>query len=49
MPRKPSPIDYRLLSKVSMYYYLEGLKQEEIADKLLLSRPKVSRLLQQFT
>ncbi len=47
MPRKPSPIDYRLLSKVSMYYYLEGLKQEEIADKLLLSRPKVSRLLQQ--
>ena len=47
MPRKPSAVDYRLLNKVSKYYYEEGLKQEEIAEKLFLSRPKVSRLLQQ--
>jgi len=36
-----------LLSKVSKLYYEQGLTQQEIADKLLLSRPKVSRLLKQ--
>jgi len=39
--------DLRLMSKVSSLYYLRGLNQREIADRLHLSRPKVSRLLQQ--
>ena len=37
----------RLMRKASSLYYVEGLKQREIADRLHLSRPKVSRLLQQ--
>jgi len=39
--------ELRLLSKVGKLYYEQGLTQQEIADKLYLSRPKVSRLLQQ--
>jgi DNA-binding transcriptional regulator LsrR (DeoR family) len=35
------------MSKVSVLYYLQGLNQRQIADRLHLSRPKVSRLLQQ--
>jgi DNA-binding transcriptional regulator LsrR (DeoR family) len=45
--RKPDPVDLRLLSKVSKLYYEKSLTQQEIADRLRLSRPKVSRLLQQ--
>jgi DNA-binding transcriptional regulator LsrR (DeoR family) len=47
MPRKPLPADLRLLTKVSKLYYGQNLTQHEIAEKLRLSRPKVSRLLQQ--
>jgi len=45
--RKPQPVDLRLLSRVSKLYYEQNLNQAEIAAKLHLSRPKVSRLLQQ--
>lgn len=47
MTRRNEPIDYRLLSKVSILYYLRGQTQQEIADAMHLSRPKVSRLLHQ--
>ena len=47
MARKPDPIDLRLLSKVSKLYYEQKLTQQEISERLRLSRPKVSRLLQQ--
>jgi DNA-binding transcriptional regulator LsrR (DeoR family) len=47
MARKAQPVDLYLLSKVSKLYYERSLNQQEIADKLHLSRPKVSRLLQQ--
>jgi DNA-binding transcriptional regulator LsrR (DeoR family) len=47
MARKPLPTDLNLLSKVSTLYYQQNLTQQEIALKLHLSRPKVSRLLQQ--
>ncbi len=47
MARPASPPDVRLLSKVSSLYYKEKLTQQEIAKRLHLSRPKVSRLLQQ--
>lgn len=47
MARKPDPPDLRLLSKVSKLYYEQNLTQQEIAERLRLSRPKVSRLLQQ--
>jgi DNA-binding transcriptional regulator LsrR (DeoR family) len=40
-------VDLRLISKVSKLYYHQNLTQQEIADKLHISRPKVSRLLQQ--
>lgn len=40
-------IELRLMSKASSLYYFQGLNQREIADRLHLSRPKVSRLLQQ--
>ena len=46
MPRRRS-IDYRLLLKVSKLYYEQGLTQQQISDRLNLSRPKVSRLLKQ--
>lgn len=47
MPRPRSRPDFYLLSKVSTLYYLRGLTQQEIADRLHISRPKVSRLLQE--
>lgn len=47
MARKPQLVDLRLLSKVSRLYYEQNLTQGEIAERLRLSRPKVSRLLQQ--
>jgi DNA-binding transcriptional regulator LsrR (DeoR family) len=39
--------ELRLLSKVSKLYYEEGLNQDEIVEKLQLSRSKISRLLKQ--
>lgn len=39
--------EQRLLVKVSSMYYDQELNQQEIADRLNLSRPKVSRLLKQ--
>ncbi|PIE82009.1 MAG: DNA-binding transcriptional regulator [Chloroflexi bacterium] len=47
MARPPQQIDYRLLGKVSRLYYEDGYMQREIAERLHLSRPKVSRLLNQ--
>ena len=45
---KLTPIDeQRLLVKVSKMYYEEGLTQDEIIQRLNLSRSKISRLLQQ--
>lgn len=41
------PIDNRLLSKVSSMYYDQNYNQQEIANRLHLSRPKVSRLLKE--
>ncbi|MFV0255265.1 MAG: sugar-binding domain-containing protein, partial [Erysipelotrichaceae bacterium] len=35
----------KLLIEVSVLYYLEGMTQSEIANKLFMSRPTVSRLL----
>ncbi len=46
MPRRKT-IDYRLILKVSKLYYEQGLTQQEISQRLVLSRPKVSRLLKQ--
>jgi DNA-binding transcriptional regulator LsrR (DeoR family) len=45
MPRAQKAIDKRLLSKVSSMYYDQDYNQQEIANRLHLSRPKVSRLL----
>ena len=42
----PPATDTRLLSKVATLYYSQDLSQQEIATRLGLSRPKVSRLLQ---
>lgn len=47
MPRTKDPIDVRLLSKISSMYYNQNYNQQEIADRLQLSRPKVSRMLKQ--
>lgn len=47
MPRINSAIDFRLLSKVASLYYHQNYSQLEIANKLNLSRPKVSRLLKE--
>jgi len=47
MTNNPQRADLRLLSKVGKLYYERQLTQQEIADRLNLSRPKVSRLLQQ--
>lgn len=47
MVRGDKSIENRLLSKVSSMYYDQSLNQQEIADRLHLSRPKVSRLLKQ--
>lgn len=46
MHRK-SRTDFRLLNKVSRLYYEQNLTQQAIAERLHLSRPKVSRLLRQ--
>ena len=37
----------QLMYKVAHYYYVDGLSQVEISDRLSLSRPKISRLLAQ--
>ncbi len=47
MSRATNSIDIRLISKVSSMYYNQEYKQQEIADRLHISRPKVSRLLKQ--
>jgi len=39
--------NFRILLKVAQLYYKENLTQQEIAKNLRISRPKVSRLLQQ--
>lgn len=46
MPRPKQEEDLRLLTKVSKLYYEENLTQDEIMERLQLSRSKVSRLLQ---
>jgi DNA-binding transcriptional regulator LsrR (DeoR family) len=47
MSRPPQKVDYRLMTKVAKLYYESGLRQREIAERLRLSRPKVSRILNQ--
>lgn len=47
MPRQKSNSNLYLLSKVSTLYHVRGLTQQEIADRLHISRPKVSRLLKE--
>lgn len=47
MLRANKSIENRLLSKVSSMYYEQKYNQQEIANRLHLSRPKVSRLLKQ--
>jgi len=47
MARPFDTLDIRLLRKVSTLYYLNEFTQQEIANRLELSRPKVSRLLKQ--
>jgi DNA-binding transcriptional regulator LsrR (DeoR family) len=44
MPRRAAP-DLHLLTKVSTLYYLGQQTQQQIADRLRLSRPRISRLL----
>ena len=36
---------HRLLSEIAQLYYKEGLSQHEIAEKVQMSRPSISRLL----
>jgi DNA-binding transcriptional regulator LsrR (DeoR family) len=45
MARSRSRPNLYLLSKVSTLYHVRGHTQQEIADRLHISRPKVSRLL----
>jgi DNA-binding transcriptional regulator LsrR (DeoR family) len=45
MPRPRATPDMHLLTKVSTLYYVGQQTQQEIADRLRLSRPRVSRLL----
>ncbi len=47
MSKSRNSIDVRLLSKVSSLYYNQDYNQQQIAERLHLSRPKVSRLLKQ--
>jgi DNA-binding transcriptional regulator LsrR (DeoR family) len=47
MARPRSRPNLYLLSKVSTLYYVRGFTQQEIADRLHISRPKVSRLLKE--
>jgi DNA-binding transcriptional regulator LsrR (DeoR family) len=44
MPRRAAP-DLHLLTKVSTLYYVGQQTQQQIADRLRLSRPRISRLL----
>lgn len=46
-PVGPQEPDLDLLSRIAALYYLEDMTQQEIAENLGLSRPKVGRLLQQ--
>ncbi len=39
--------DQRFLYKIAKAYYLDGMTQQAIANRFKISRPKVSRLLQQ--
>ena len=45
MSRPPAPPDLYLLSKVSTLYYERDQTQQQIAERLRISRPMVSRLL----
>jgi DNA-binding transcriptional regulator LsrR (DeoR family) len=47
MPRRKSAPDPHLLGKVSTLYYLRHQTQEQISQRLRVSRPTVSRLLQE--
>lgn len=47
MNRIKGTVESRLLTKVSSMYYDQNYNQQQIADRLHLSRPKVSRLLKQ--
>ena len=47
MARPRAAPDVQLLSKVSTLYYLRDHTQQEVADRLRLSRQKVARLLQE--
>lgn len=47
MARPSDQINVRLINKVSLLYYNNEMTQQEIAKRLNLSRPKVSRLLKQ--
>jgi DNA-binding transcriptional regulator LsrR (DeoR family) len=46
MPRNRASPDVYLLSKVSTLYYVQNQTQQEIAQRLGVSRPTISRLLQ---
>lgn len=46
MPRLAGGDEFRLLVKVSKLYYENGLNGDEIAERLQLSRSKITRLLQ---
>jgi len=46
MAKYSSPDDQRLIVKVSKLYYEENLNQDDIVERLHLSRSKVSRILQ---
>ncbi len=47
MARSSNAVNIRLISKISTLYYHYDLTQQQIANRLRLSRPKVSRLLKQ--
>lgn len=47
MPPGPDPTRHNLLVDVARLYYLDDLTHQQIADKLGLSRVKVTRLLRQ--
>lgn len=47
MARAKNKIDFRLLTKVSKLYYEDNLHQDEIVERLHISRSTISRLLAQ--
>ena len=47
MARAKNKIDFRLLTKVSKLYYEDNLNQDEIVERLHISRSTISRLLAQ--